>query len=240
VRAPRRGASKQQDHDHDGHCRDRRVACESGSRGKRTARVRATVYAAMRRGNVVLLCVVGTIATSAGAPAVETASGHGPCGCLTPASGPAGTTVSASSPAYKVVFNPDRTDLAIGPRLLWRDHRPAFAPTVVFRTTYRYSDLPPTGPVDFQVPAAPPGRYLVSIYDGSEGGSHYTWEYFRVTERRVGPPATRASATSPPATAEAPGPSLLASVIVGVAALLVGLVLGAGGARRCHRFARIQ
>lgn len=143
--------------------------------------------------------------------------------------------VSAASPTYKVVFNPDRTDLAIGPKPLWRDHRRGVAPTVVFRTTYRYSDLPLTGPVEFQVPAAPPGRYLVSVYDGSEGGAHYTWEYFRVTERQAEAPATRAPAPSPPPTAEATGVSLLAAVLVGVSALLVGLLLGGLVTRRRRR-----
>ena len=184
--------------------------------------------------------LVATLVACAAATGAETVVAHGPCRCLSPASGPPGTTVNTNAAGYKVVFNPNQTDLPIGPQSLWREHRPGLPSTVVFQKAYRYADLPLRDPVAFEVPQAPPGRYLVSIYDGSEGGSHYTWEYFRVTERRVGPPATRASATSPPATAEAPGPSLLASVIVGVAALLVGLVLGAGGARRCHRFARIQ
>jgi len=88
-----------------------------------------------------------------------------------------------------VVFNPDRTDLGVGPKSLWQADRPGLVPTMVFRSPpYKYSDLPLRGPVEFRVPVAPPGRYLVSIYDGSEGGSHYTWEYFRVKERQT--PAT--------------------------------------------------
>ncbi len=181
---------------------------------------------------VVRLCVVGTIAISAGAVRVETASGHGPCGCLNPTYGPAGTTVLAASPAYKVVFNPDRTDLAIGPESLWRDHRPGVAPTVIFRVTYRYSDLPLTGPVEFQVPTAAPGRYVVSIYDGSEGGAHYTWEYFRVTERSAEAQATRAPGASPPPAAEGTEVSLPATVLIGLSALLVGLFTASLVARR--------
>jgi hypothetical protein len=170
----------------------------------------------------VSLCVVGAVAVCAGGLPVEPASGHGPCGCLTPASGPAGTTVSAAVGAYKVVFNPDRTDLGIGPRSLWADHRPGLAPTVVFRSTYRYADLPLAGPVEFQVPAAAPGRYLVGIYDGSEGGAHYTWEYFRVTGR---------GGEAPP-TAEATGHSMPTTVLVGLTALLAGLFVGSKAARR--------
>jgi hypothetical protein len=141
--------------------------------------------------------------------------------------------VSAESPAYKVVFNPDRTDLGIGPKSLWRDHRPGVAPTVVFRTTYRYSDLPLTGPVEFEIPTAPPGRYLVSIYDGSEGGAHYTWEYFRVIEREREAPASRPPAPAP--AAKATGVSSLTAAIVGVTALLAGLFLGGLAARHWHR-----
>jgi hypothetical protein len=141
--------------------------------------------------------------------------------------------VTAASPGYKVVFNPDRTDLLIGPKSLWRDHRPGIAPTVVFRKAYRYADLPLRGPVEFQVPEAPPGRYLVSVYDGSEGGVHYTWETFRVTEPAQAI-AGHAPAPSSLRTSAAAGVSVLAAVLVGASALLVGLLLGglAAGRRR--------
>ena len=135
--------------------------------------------------------------------------------------------MTAAYPGYKVVFNPDRTDLGIGPRSLWRDHRPGLAPTVVFRTTYRYADLPLRDPVEFRVPDAPPGRYLVSIYDGSEGGAHDTWETFRVTERQT--------QASPPRTSERAEVSVLATVLVGVSALLAGLLLGVPASRRWRR-----
>jgi hypothetical protein len=184
------------------------------------------------------LLIVVTVFVACGCSiALAPAWGHGPCDCLTPASGPAGTAVSAAAGAYKVVFNPDRTDLAIGPKALWRDHRPDVAPIVVFRTTYRYSDLPLGAPVDFRVPKVSPGRYLVSIYDGSEGGAHYTWEYFRVTEGRADAPATRAPASSPASTAEGAGISSLATVLVGVSCLLVGLFLGLFVLRRWRRLA---
>src|SRR5918995_1833628 len=87
------------------------------------------------------------VAIAAAALGAEPVHAHGPCGCLAPASGPAGSTVSVAGPAYKIVFNPDRTDLGIGPRSLWREHRRGLAPTVVLRRTYRYSDLPLQGPV---------------------------------------------------------------------------------------------
>lgn len=31
-----------------------------------------------------------------------------------------------------------------------------------------------------RVPDVPPDRYLVALFDGSEGGTHYTWSYLNV------------------------------------------------------------
>jgi hypothetical protein len=31
-----------------------------------------------------------------------------------------------------------------------------------------------------RVPDVAAGNYLVATFDGSEGGAHYTWDYFRV------------------------------------------------------------
>lgn len=186
----------------------------------------------MNRGQARLLVA---LVLSAHALGDEPALGHGPCGCLTPASGPPGTTVSGGAGAYKVVFNPDRTDLLIGPKSLWRQHRPGHTPSVVYRKTYSYSDLPLTGPVDFRVPSVRPGRYLVSIYDGSEGGAHYTWEYFRVTERQAEDAAPEASDQAPPVISGDTGVPVLTAVIAGVAGLLLGLLVGGSAARRWPR-----
>jgi hypothetical protein len=30
------------------------------------------------------------------------------------------------------------------------------------------------------MPTIPPGLYMILIYDGSEGGAHYTWDYFHL------------------------------------------------------------
>ena len=163
------------------------------------------------------------VAASAFAVSAGPASAHGPCACLMPASGATGTTVSAATGAYKVVFNPDRTDLGIGPPSLWAAHRPGVVPTVVFRSEYKYSDLPLRGPVEFRVPVAPPGRYLVSIYDGSEGGAHYTWEYFRVNERQA---PTTASAPHSGSGDEATGVSFLTVVAFSLTAFVSGLSVG--------------
>ena len=68
--------------------------------------------------------------------AAGSASAHGPCGCLTPTEGPPGTKVRVAYPLYKVIFNPDRTDLAIGPKPLWKEHHGG-PPITVFRQTWR-------------------------------------------------------------------------------------------------------
>ena len=156
---------------------------------------------------------------------------HGPCDCLTPPAGPPGTTVSTWA-GYKVVFNPDRTDLPTGPRPLWQEHRPGITPTVVFRETYSYADLPLKRPVEFRVPEVPTGRYLVSVYDGSEGGAHYTWEHFEVTKRETAGAAGGPSEPPPPPVSQAAAVSLQTAVVIGLVALLFGLLLGAMASRR--------
>jgi hypothetical protein len=40
---------------------------------------------------------------------------------------------------------------------------------------------PKPSPLQFEVPDVAPGVYLVVMYDGSEGGRHYTWNEFEVT-----------------------------------------------------------
>lgn len=166
----------------------------------------------MRR---LLLSAVGfaVLATPAGA--------HGPCDCLIPASGPPGTAVRAEYGAYKVVFNPDRADLGIGPEDLWEMHRGP-APVTVLRRPWKYGRR--YAPARFAIPAGtPPGRYLVALYDGGEGGFHYTWERFTVTRAPSAGPANRA----------APEKDVdWAAWIAGAAGLVLGSLTGVGLARR--------
>jgi LPXTG-motif cell wall-anchored protein len=39
---------------------------------------------------------------------------------------------------------------------------------------------PPRDSVELRVPDVPPGRYLIALFDGSEGGTHYTWDHLTV------------------------------------------------------------
>jgi hypothetical protein len=147
------------------------------------------------------------------------AGGHGPCGmCLRPSSGPPGTKVTIThTTAYWVVWNG---------RGLPQDGslRPHYRPRAETIDLVRY-ELPPAATatpdpdvlpaarrnVRFTVPAVPAGSYPVVIYDGTEGGEHYTWDPFRVTVDEGG--------TNWPA-------------IAGAAAAAVVLFLVAYGARR--------
>jgi hypothetical protein len=73
----------------------------------------------------------------------------------------------------RVVWNPSKLDLPLGPPALWSRHRDG--PT---RELFRSDE--PTRDVAVRIPDARPGVYLVATFDGSEGGSHYTWDFVRV------------------------------------------------------------
>lgn len=141
------------------------------------------------------LRLVATAVLAVAALASEPAIAHGPCGCLTPREGPPGTKVNARYPLYKVIFNPDRTDLAIGPRRLWSQHHGG-PPITVYRTTWRYSRGPLNHGGTFVIPRAAPGRYLIALYDGGEGGQHYSWETFTVHKANPNTTVSKGEQTS--------------------------------------------
>lgn len=127
----------------------------------------------MRRA-VVVLAVVGA-AWPAGAAA------HGPCTCVFPAVVEPGDEVRAG-PAYLVVWNPTR-DWFVGgagsPSLASAHRRDAPSRVVMLRDRPPYPHRPRRA--RFRVPRdSPPGLYLALIFDGSEGGSHATWDYVHV------------------------------------------------------------
>lgn len=145
------------------------------------------------------------------------AQAHGPCDCLSPASGPSGTRVHATYPIYKVIFNPDRSDLPIGPDSLWQDHRPG-APVTVYRDEWRYSSENLNSGGSFTIPQARPGRYLIALYDGGEGGVHYSWDWFTVTPEK----AEAASSSEADPTRISPWFAVLSAA----AALAIGVAVG--------------
>jgi hypothetical protein len=65
----------------------------------------------------------------------------------------------------------------------------------VLRRTWRYSRTPSNRGATFAIPDVAPGQYLVALYDGGEGGAHYSWDTLtvlredeRVTGRATGTP----------------------------------------------------
>lgn len=172
----------------------------------------STVKTLVRRVCPALLSVT----MLAGSISPTTAMAHGPCGCSFPEVGESGTKVRARTPAYKVVFNPRRSDYTLPPDGLVSAHRPDVPTTTVLSRPRR----DPVRRAIFRVPdAAPPGVYLVLIFDGSEGGVHYTWDYFHV----AGPALEREQAARGQASGEGPGDEAGG---VDTSAVLMG---GAGG-----------
>jgi hypothetical protein len=148
---------------------------------------------------------------------VAPALAHGPCGgCLSRASGPPGTTVTVThTTAYWIIWNGpvDPQDRVL---------RPVYRRDAGTMDLVRCRGAPPgSSPVllcpirrnvEFTVPDVAKGTYAVVIYDGSEGGGHYTWALFRVTVE------------------DESGFDLRMALLAGGATLL--LLVGAYGARR--------
>ena len=112
---------------------------------------------------------------------VVPAVAHGPCRCLSPSSGPPGQLVEVprSYDAIEVLWNPDPRDLHITALVGTKWHR-------LYRANERTLSLArraQPGALRFRVPKAPPGRYLVVIFDPSEGRprEHFTWASFDVS-----------------------------------------------------------
>ena len=146
----------------------------------------------------------------------NSAHAHGPCHswCLSIRHGPPGATVTIErTTAYKIVWNPDLEPFVS----LWlQSHRALYHPKQATRTLV---SLPrPRERVRFKVPDVPSGRYVMIIYDGSEGGSHYTYARFIVEKA----PRSRTHPTALPFTG-APTTAILSLAALFLAA--VGLLL---------------
>jgi hypothetical protein len=147
--------------------------------------------------------------------------GHGPCNCSFPQLGEPGARVTTRSPAYRIVFNPRPTDY--GTEMNSTGYASAYRPGAPTTTVMSRPVDDPVRRARYRVPDVPPGVYLVLIFDGSEGGSHSTWDYFHV----LGPapasrPANRTAAEPTSATEDGTSPAVLALGVLG------GLILGVG------------
>ena len=118
--------------------------------------------------------VAGSLLFLTAAPA----HAHGPCDCLTPRVGPVGAAISIprSYAVMKIVWNPHPRSFPAG-SLMERHARRAYYAGE--RTLTLYRARKPRRGATFEVPFATPGRHMVQIFDGTEGGTHYTWGFFR-------------------------------------------------------------
>jgi hypothetical protein len=138
-----------------------------------------------RPGSSVRVFVLAAACASALLMTAVPAAAHGPCGCIRPAAARPGEQLVSTVPTIKLIWNPVPSDLLIGPDYLGRDHVDG-QPRVVLQ------EQPQPAVASFQVPATAPGRYLVLMYDGTEGGVHYSWDYITVR-----PGSSSASSTGP-------------------------------------------
>lgn len=119
---------------------------------------------------------------------------HGPCGsvsssCLEPNEGPPGTEVttggSGGFEGILAVWNPRPNILALG---VPGSSKECDIKCAEAKSIYHFdqpmvvvAEADDRSQLQFVVPDVPPGKYIVVMYDGSEGGRHYTWNTFKVT-----------------------------------------------------------
>jgi hypothetical protein len=133
-------------------------------------------------------CATTTAIALALAGSGPQALAHGPCGCTGPAflgerapevEAAPGDRLVIMQPAIEIVWNPAARDLRIDPTPeIAHDHVAGVETVTLARNPKPTREVVP-------VPDVPGGRYLVAIYDGSEGGNHYTWDHVRVAGRRA-------------------------------------------------------
>jgi hypothetical protein len=102
--------------------------------------------------------------------------------------------VRTRSLAYRIIFNPRPSDY--GPAMFDTGYASAYRPGAPTTTVLSRAVRDPVRRATFRVPSVPPGIYLVLIFDGSEGGSHATWDYFHVLGPAQSAPRGRAIAKS--------------------------------------------
>lgn len=107
-----------------------------------------------------------------------TATAHGPCRCIEPRIAAPGDELTIPVRTLRAIWNPTDADFNVelgGFRLRnWR-HNPASE-----AITLAESAKPTEPPLSVSVPKVPAGLYMLLVFDGSEGGTHFTWEYIWV------------------------------------------------------------
>lgn len=129
------------------------------------------------RRAIPILCATVVMIVFSPYPAVA----HGPCHCLSPKAAAPGTTVQvpASYGAVEVLWNPNPRDLS-NPALVGSRWARSFHSD---RRTISLARQKKPGAISFELPQVPEGKYLVVIFDLSEGGPrhHYTWDTLTIT-----------------------------------------------------------
>lgn len=144
------------------------------------------------------------------------ASAHGPCRCLPPEVRPGDAIVINN--VFRVVWNPTRRDIYYVQPALIAAHVDG-TPREVLLDRDRGDARKRARLV---VPNVPAGRYLVLMYDGSEGGAHYTWDSVTVRRRPAAKDSPSTVVTTAPSSAGGGGGLPTAAVVASVL-LLVAL-----------------
>ena len=148
-----------------------------------------------------LACLATSVSLAILALATLPARAHGPCGavgssCLEPYEGPPGTVVTTVDfEGVLALWNPRPNVLALGVPgsskvcdIECAAAKPVYhldLPMVVL------DQAPDRSRLQFVVPDVPPGKFVVVMYDGSEGGFHYTWDTFKVAAQSPNTELTR-------------------------------------------------
>jgi hypothetical protein len=144
------------------------------------------------------------------------------------------------TPAFRVIFNPRPRQYGIAMRE--SGYASGYQPGRMTKTILSIPRRKARSGLRVTIPDVAPGVYIVLIFDGTEGGSHKTWDYYQV----LGPPPSAraarehdsdraAASTSPPTSGgddRSAGPVLALGALVAALAL-VTLVMR----RRPHRSA---
>ncbi len=92
-----------------------------------------------------------------------------------------GESLTVPVQIQRAIWNPNSDEFSQelgGFRLAdWR-HNPS-SDSIILTAS---SDAPKQPPTTVHVPDVSPGRYLLLVLDGTEGGTHFTWDYVTVAE----------------------------------------------------------
>jgi len=147
-----------------------------------------------------------------------TAGAHGPCRCLPRTVHPGDTVVVGN--VFRAVWNPTRADIYYGQPALVAAHVEGTPRLVVLSRDRKDARKR----ARFLVPDVPADRYLVLLYDGSEGGAHYTWDSMTVRQRPVKSPSAATAANRRESTRGRRGFPTVAVVVGALLLTAVGLL----------------